>query len=43
LNWRFYGELKARSPQSEKIFPVLNKGLGVRIKDEEGHFSFGGF
>jgi hypothetical protein len=43
LNWKFYGELKASSPEREEIFPVLNKGLGVRIKDEEGHFSFGGF
>ena len=31
------------SPQGEEIFPVLNKGLGVWSKDEEGHFSFGGF
>jgi hypothetical protein len=43
LNRKFYGELKASSPEREEIFPVLNKGLGVRIKDEEGHFSFGGF
>jgi hypothetical protein len=39
LSWRAQYEL---SPKGRDL-PDLNKGLGVRIKDEEGHFSFGGF